>query len=972
MIRLFSRASGCAATALLSLLLSHVSSAAPYYIGWGQVYDDTVAESHRPHAVALDSRGNVFVTGEVESGQGLAFYTAKYDALDGHLIWQRMVSGSGTNQYIANDIAVDSDGDCVVTGSRNVAGTIDYYTIKYDGSDGTPFWPAAKVYNGPNDGEDTALKVVCDSAGNVIVTGRSVGSNVNGSTGFDFATIKYDKTDGTQLAIDRYTATQSNLDDVPAGLAVDSSNNVFVAGTAATGSGQRRFYLRKLRSSDLAKLWDIPPIDTGDEGGATAVAVDSNDSVVATGMFVDASSHFGYYTAKYDTAGTLVWKTNNPPVSESTFGSPRPGPTGVAIGPDNAPIITGKLLNAAGDFVIRTVKYTPGGFFGGEFSFWDTPSIDTGLGVGESRARAVIADGASNAVIVGETDNSDGNADFYIAKYDGLTGQRVFGISFGGTFGTDDLGVGIAADQFGNITALGELVDNKLNTGIGRPAFGTVKLNRFIAPTGDDLPDTIEGVAENAQVAVASAPAISDSGVLATRLTFKSGKKPTPALLVEGSAAGGTLIPAVKGQSAPVGTGDDAANWVSFSDPVIAPNGTYAFPAKVSGPASVANGVWTNMSGTLQLALRQGSPVPGMTEKLSSVTSLAMENNALIALVKLSAPVGTNIALVRLDAANAGTVLIRTGDSGLMIDGTDYTVKSFTVLSPAAQEAGDGRWQGSGGVVVRVAAVKTSDSKSKATAIVSISNTGTKNAYFFTGQAAATPINEATYSDFGLPSTGFGTLRFAVKATLTSQPASSNTALIFSSNGTAFNAFAQKGVATGVTGLPSEVKYADYTDPIVNTNSQVAFIATLAGSAADVKSTSNKAIIFGSPTGTLTSIARTGDPAPDASGTPSSLNFASFTSLALPGGPNSGPIFVAKLNTPKNNVGVWARDSSGKVRQLIRAGDDLGGQIVKKITLLTAVSRAASAPRSFDAAGSVAVALSFTDGTSAILRIGIP
>jgi hypothetical protein len=137
-------------------------------------------------------------------------------------------------------------------------------------------------------------------------------------------------------------------------------------------------------------------------------------------------------------------------------------------------------------------------------------------------------------------------------------------------------------------------------------------------------------------------------------LTFKVGKKASQALLVEGAGAGGTLLPAVRGQPAPVGPGDDAANWASFSDPVIAPDGTYAFAGKVSGSAKTANGVWTNMSGTLQLALRQGSPVPGLTEKLASVLSISMESNALIALVKLAAPAGTNIALVRLDNANAG------------------------------------------------------------------------------------------------------------------------------------------------------------------------------------------------------------------------------------------------------------------------------------------------------------------------------
>jgi hypothetical protein len=449
MIRLPWLSASCAAAIVFSLLSASISTAAPYYVDWSQIYKDTTQESQRPHAVALDSRGNVFVTGEAEFGQGLAFYTAKYDALDGHLIWERMLSGSGTQEFVANDIAVDSAGDCVVTGYRNVASSIDYCTMKYHGTNGTNFWPGARIYNGPNDGQDTAVKVVCDTAGNVIVTGYSVGNNINGSTGFDFATIKYASADGSQLAIDRYTASQSNLDDVPAGLAVDSANNIFVVGTAATAPGEHRFYIRKLKSSDLTKLWDISPIDTGDEGGATAVAIDSNDSVVATGMYVDASSHFGYFTAKYDTNGVLVWKTNNPPVSESTFGTPRPGPTGVAIGPDNNPVITGKLLNAAGQYVIRNVKYTSGGFFGGEFSFWDKTSIDTGLGFGDSGARAIVADGSSNTIIVGETDNSDANADLYIAKYDALTGDRVYGIAFSGGFGTDDKGTGIAVDQFG-------------------------------------------------------------------------------------------------------------------------------------------------------------------------------------------------------------------------------------------------------------------------------------------------------------------------------------------------------------------------------------------------------------------------------------------------------------------------------------------------------------------------------------------
>jgi hypothetical protein len=65
-------------------------------------------------------------------------------------------------------------------------------------------------------------------------------------------------------------------------------------------------------------------------------------------------------------------------------------------------------------------------------------------------------------------------------------------------------------------------------------------------------------------------------------------------------------------------------------------------------------------------------------------------------------------------------------------------------------------------------------------------------------------------------------------------------------------------------------------------------------------------------------------------------------------------------------------DFRGKILNANRQGDKLGTQTVKKFTLLNTVSKVPAAARSFDAAGSVAVALSFTDHKTALMRIGIP
>lgn len=974
----------CAAL-LLTLFPTSNTRAASLYLGWSQLYrDDTPGLQQVPTAIAFDARGNVFVTGWQTVGTGKGLYVTKYDSLDGHPLWSRSITPAGSNEFIPNDIVVDSQGDCIVTGSRN-AGGIDYYTRKFDGTTGADGWNVGAVtFQGGNSGEDTALKVVVDGDDNIIVTGRSSGVNLSDNpTGFDWVTIKYRASDGFQLFTDSYSQTTTNLNDVPAGLAVDASDNVYIAGTVMTAPGESRLYLRKLNGATFSKAYDIVPIDTGtlgvdSEGGATGLAV-KNNVVVVTGIARDLGNHFGYYTAKFSTSSNVRDWESFGPYSQEEFGPiPRPQPVGVVIGPDDRPIVTGTLRDADGNYGIRTVKYNSDS----ASEFWDEPSFDTGLSsddtIRNTFARAIATDGAGNAIVVGDAVNKDGHSDLYIAKYDAQTGKRVFFTTFNGsTTSSQDKGVDVAVDHFGNVAALGNLIASKGGApGAGSSEFGTFKLNRLITPTGDELPDQFTGVPENAVVKIAGTPAIGDNGALATKLTFKAGSKSGDAILVEQTAAGGVDLPAVKGQPAPVAPGDPAVNWVSFSDPIMAPNGAYAFAAKVSGTGAKANGVWADLDGNgLKLIFRQGStiPVAGSTEKFASLMNMGIESNNLIALVKLAGPGSRNLALIRVDQHGVGTLLLQKGVTPVSINSVSHNVTGITIFTPGKTGA-DGRWQGSTGVVARVTGVDANDPKKKATAIFSISNAGAKTAFAFAGKAS--PISGSNYSVLSFPATAFGTLRFAFKTTLTPGVSGTSSALIYSSTGASFNAFAQKNpdVPTGVTGLPDSVSFSDFSDPIVNTNSRVAFIGTLKGPSNVVKGSTNKIIAFGDPLTTLTNVARTGDIATDASGDPSAegLKWTAFSALALPGGLNAGPIFVGKLGTSKNNLGLWARTSDGSVRQLLRLGDDYDGKTVKKFTLLNTVQKVMTAPRSFDGTGSVAVFLNFSDGTTAIRRIGIP
>jgi outer membrane protein assembly factor BamB len=67
--------------------------------------------------VAVDSSGNVLVTGTSNGGAGGEdFYTAKYAATNGALLWEQRYSGAAHFADIAQALAVDGSGNVVVTG----------------------------------------------------------------------------------------------------------------------------------------------------------------------------------------------------------------------------------------------------------------------------------------------------------------------------------------------------------------------------------------------------------------------------------------------------------------------------------------------------------------------------------------------------------------------------------------------------------------------------------------------------------------------------------------------------------------------------------------------------------------------------------------------------------------------------------------------------------------------------------------
>jgi uncharacterized delta-60 repeat protein len=357
---------------------------------WERTYSTGAANPCSGAYVKMNPAGDVFITGAASNGLDLDIYTARYNGATGAIIWQRTFNGAFDDE--PSGLVIGPEGNAYLTGyTWTMTAQNDFYTAKYDASTGAVIWE--KNFNSNNGNDDIASPtgIVIDPLGDLFVTGFTVADK-----NYDFQTIKYKKDNGTLLWNSRLNGA-ANLNDRPAGIGLSPSGELLVAGWSDSGANSQDILVVKYdpglldppttltaqaATNSSANLAWVD--NSGNEDGfsiercanqgctdfaeiaTTAAGVTSHtDSGLTPGNYysyrvraVSGSSGYSHYS-NVATALTVVVNFSAPAATFLYNGVANKDEfaNAIAVGPDNNPVVAGQ----SNDY--------PAGYSSGDTSF---------------------------------------------------------------------------------------------------------------------------------------------------------------------------------------------------------------------------------------------------------------------------------------------------------------------------------------------------------------------------------------------------------------------------------------------------------------------------------------------------------------------------------------------------------------------------------------------------------------------------
>ncbi len=361
---------------------------------WTNRYDGGAGDAGGsfPHHLALDAAGNVVVAGESHNlSTGADVVTIRYSA-DGVAMLTNRYGTANDDQSPGMVLDAASNACLIVQSYPPDSSQWDYVTLEYNAA-GNAVW--TNFYKGSTNGFDVAEGIAADAAGNVFITGGSVGTN-----GQAMATLKY-SAGGAALWTNIY---QSAVVDQGRTLFVDPAGNVLVAGESISISAS---YPVIKYTNNGTPLWTNILAGPNYSGGLVPqITMDVAGNIFVIGGAPGTDGPGIYTVLKLNSNGVPLWTNLN-----------------VNFNGTNASIAASAVDNA-GNLYAAGFSKGPGGT-GSDYVILKFSRDGTALWTsrydgpvrGDDLAIAMTVDGAGNVYVTGQSASLDGTVDFATVKY---------------------------------------------------------------------------------------------------------------------------------------------------------------------------------------------------------------------------------------------------------------------------------------------------------------------------------------------------------------------------------------------------------------------------------------------------------------------------------------------------------------------------------------------------------------------------
>lgn len=372
----------------------------------------------------------------------------KYN-LSGELSWIARYEGPENGNNIPNEMLLNKRGNIYVAGSSSGDDSgDDYMTIKFD-TLGNRIW--AVRYSSSGNRYDAAYGIAMDSSENIFVTGEGY----NTSTGaIDCITIKYDSS-GNQQWISSY---QAGLRCIGYQVRTDKWGNCFVTGVGNVGIFTIKY------NSDGIQIWNAAYNNTGPES-PRKLEIDSSGNIYVAGIS-NIGNYYDYITIKYDSSGNELWNRRYNGTANYMDQL-----TDMKVDKYGNVYVTGNGTQTGRGYDFTTIKYNTNGD-----EQW-IAKYHNGL---NDIATALTLDEHGSIYVTGRSDGNGTHFDYATVKYDS-SGNQKWAIRYNYSNEYDDEASDIAVDNQNNVYVTG-------NSYIwGRYTVATIKYTQTL--TGISFPE---------------------------------------------------------------------------------------------------------------------------------------------------------------------------------------------------------------------------------------------------------------------------------------------------------------------------------------------------------------------------------------------------------------------------------------------------------------------------------------------------